>query len=359
MELITVSANEAGQRLDKLLGKFLREAPKSFLYKMMRKKNITLNGKKVQGNEILGEGDEIKLFFSEETLQKFKGSAPKAPVVPKTKLSIVYEDENIVLIDKPAGMLSQKANPQDVSLVEYLISYLLDNGSITEKELMSFRPAVCNRLDRNTSGLVIAGKSLVGLQMMSSMLKDRSMRKYYRCVVKGMMQGSQHLCGYLIKDERTNKVHIQKTITGKSGDKEDAEKRIGGKNRNAEDHAKTVSGKSVKAEYDAKPIETEYRALASANGLTLLEVHLITGRSHQIRAHLASIGHPILGDIKYGDADVNEKYRRSHRVTHQMLHAYRLEMPEIEGKLSYLSGKVFTAPMPGVYEKLVPVREGN
>ena len=330
MELITVSANEAGQRLDKLLGKFLREAPKSFLYKMMRKKNITLNGKKVQGNEILGEGDEIKLFFSEETLQKFKGSAPKAAALPKTKLNIVYEDENIVLIDKPAGMLSQKANPQDVSLVEYLISYLLESGSITEKELMSFRPAVCNRLDRNTSGLVIAGKSLVGLQTMSSMLKDRSMRKYYRCVVKGTMQGSQHLCGYLMKDERTNKVRIEKTIAGKSKEME-----------------------------DAKPIETEYRALASANGLTLLEVHLITGRSHQIRAHLASIGHPILGDMKYGDAGVNEKYRRSHKVTHQMLHAYRLEMPEIEGKLSYFSGKTFTAPMPKVYEKLVPMRENG
>lgn len=324
MELITVSANEAGQRLDKLLGKILREAPKSFLYKMMRKKNITLNGKKVQGNEMLGEGDEIRLFFSEETLRKFQGQTPEVMSVPKINLSIIYEDEHIVLIDKPAGMLSQKAKPDDVSLVEYLISYLLSGNRITEKELQSFRPAVCNRLDRNTSGLVVAGKSLIGLQTMSSMLKERSMRKYYRCIVKGTMHGSQHLTGYLIKDERTNKVRIAST-----------------------------AGK------DARPIETEYRAVASANGLTLLEVHLITGRSHQIRAHLASIGHPIVGDMKYGDARINEAYRRSHKVTCQMLHAYRLEMPEIEGKLSYLSGMSFTAPVPKLYEKLIPHVHGK
>lgn len=321
MEQITVSRNEAGQRLDKLLGKFLREAPKSFLYKMMRKKNITLNGKKVQGNEMLAEGDEIRLFFSEETIRKFRGEAPKIAAVPKTKLAVVYEDEHIILINKPAGMLSQKADPKDVSLVEYLIAYLLETGSITEQELLRFHPAVCNRLDRNTSGLVIAGKSLAGLQSMSSMLKERSVCKYYRCIVKGEMQGSQYLNGYLIKDQRTNKVRI---VQNKGTDP------------------------------DAKPIETEYQVLAAADGLTLLEVHLITGRSHQIRAHLASIGHPILGDMKYGDAKWNEAYRRSHKVTHQLLHAYRLEMPQIEGTLSYLSGKTFTAPMPAIYQKLMP-----
>lgn len=320
MEQITVSRNEAGQRLDKLLTKFLREAPKSFLYKMMRKKNITLNGKKAQGNEMLAEGDEIRLFFSEETIQKFRGETPQITALPKTKLAVVYEDEHIILINKPAGMLSQKAESQDASLVEYLIAYLLENGSITENELLSFRPAVCNRLDRNTSGLVIAGKSLVGLQTMSSMLKERSVRKYYRCIVKGSMKENQYLRGYLIKDTRTNKVRIEQ---------------------------------DKGADPDAKLIETEYQVLASTAELTLLEVHLITGRSHQIRAHLASIGHPILGDMKYGDNSWNETYRRSHKVTHQLLHAYRLELPQIEGTLSYLSGKTFIAPIPTIYQKLI------
>ena len=322
MKQITVSENEAGQRLDKLLAKFLREAPKSFLYKMMRKKNITLNGKKVQGNEMLQVGDEIKLFFSDETLEKFQGSAPAVSVpkqVSRTKLDVIYEDEHIILINKPAGMLSQKARPQDVSLVEHLIGYLLDNGSITKEQLASFHPAVCNRLDRNTSGLVVAGKSLAGLQGISKMLNERTMKKYYRCVVAGYITGSQHLKGYLWKDEKTNKVQILKSERP-----------------------------------DAKWIETEYRAIKSANGLTLLEVHLITGRSHQIRAHLASIGHPIVGDTKYGNPNLNRKYQQSHGIKCQMLHAYRLEMPEkMEGKLDYLAGKKFEAPLPGIYSKLV------
>lgn len=322
MKQITVSENEAGQRLDKLLTKFLREAPKSFLYKMMRKKNITLNGKKVQGNEMLQVGDEIRLFFSDETLEKFRGSVPAVSVpkqVSRTKLDVIYEDEHIILINKPAGMLSQKARPQDVSLVEHLIGYLLDNGSITKEQLASFHPAVCNRLDRNTSGLVVAGKSLAGLQGMSKMLNERTMKKYYRCVVAGNITGSQHLKGYLWKDEKTNKVQILKSERP-----------------------------------DAKWIETEYRAVKSANGLTLLEVHLITGRSHQIRAHLASIGHPIVGDTKYGNPNLNRKYQQSHGIKCQMLHAYRLEMPEkMEGKLDYLAGEKFEAPLPGIYHKLV------
>lgn len=329
---ITVSENEAGQRLDKLLAKILREAPKSFLYKMMRKKNITVNGKKVQGSEMLQIGDEIRLFFSDETLAKFQGSAPVVSV-PKTKtgakLDIIYEDAHIVLINKPAGMLSQKAKPQDISLVEYLTAYLLENGSITREQLTSFHPAVCNRLDRNTSGLVVAGKSLAGLQTMSRLLGERSMKKFYRCIVAGTITGTQHLKGYLHKDEKTNKVSIWN------------ERREGGqkeKNRIPE---------------DAKWIETEYRAVASANGLTMLEVHLITGRSHQIRAHLASIGHPIIGDTKYGNPKTNRTYQQSHGVKGQLLHAYRLEMPEqIEGRLAYLSGRKFEAPLPEIYRRI-------
>lgn len=327
MKEIQISQNEAGQRLDRMLGKYLREAPKSFLYKMMRKKNITLNGKKVQGSEVLAEGDIVKLFFSDDTLQKFQGSSAvqtKTASVsrPRKKLDIIYEDDHILLINKPAGMLSQKAQPQDVSLVEYLITYLLDNKSITEEQLQGFRPGVCNRLDRNTSGIVVAGKSIAGLQTMSSMLKDRSMKKYYRCVVAGTMHGEKHLKGWLTKDRATNKVYISDT-------------------ENPEDP-------------ECKPIETSYRAVSSANGLTLLEVHLITGRSHQIRAHLASIGHPILGDTKYGHEKLNRKYRETHGIKYQLLHACRLEMPDqIEGKLEYLSGKVFEAKMPEIYGRLL------
>lgn len=333
MKEITVTKNEAGQRADKLLAKYLKEAPKSFLYKMMRKKNIVLNGKKMQGNEILQVGDELKLFLSDETVEKFQGSVPggagqengsgaknteKLPD-PK-KLPVLYEDEDIVLLNKPAGMLSQKAQPQDVSAVEYLLAHLLRNGSITREQLRSFRPSVCNRLDRNTTGILIAGKSLVGLQTMSEMLRDRSVHKYYCCIVKGKMEGTQHLKGYLVKDHATNQVRVSKEPP---------------KNE------------------EAQPIETKYRVIASDGTLTLLEVLLLTGRSHQIRAHLSSTGHPILGDPKYGDAGLNARYK-SLGVKHQLLHAWRLEFPEIKGELSYLSGKTFTAPPPGIFLKLFP-----
>lgn len=327
MREINVTANEAGQRLDKLLARYLREAPKSFLYKMMRKKNITLNGKKAQGNEIVNCGDTVKLFLAEETIAKFqgKGGVRSGENASLVKLDIVYEDEHIVLINKPAGMLSQKAKADDISLVEYLTEYLLESGSISMEEAALVRPAVCNRLDRNTSGLVVAGKSLPGLQTMSLLLKDRSLRKYYRCIVKGELSGKNHLKGYLTKDGASNRVSIAQ------------------KPRSGED----------------KPIETEYEALACANGLTMLEVHLITGRSHQIRAHLSSIGHPILGDMKYGDEELNRRYRKSHNVRSQLLHAYRLELPEIEGPLSYLSGRTFYAELPPLYRGVMEGAPGK
>ena len=163
MKELTIGKNEKGQRLDKFLQKYLKEASKGFLYKMLRKKNITLNGKKAQGNEMLEEGDLVKLFLSDETVAKFQGKR-EAVRYPVTDLDIIYEDEDVVLINKKAGMLSQKAAPQDVSLVEYFLGYLQEKGEWDPNQ--SFTPGICNRLDRNTSGMVVAGKSLQGLQKM-------------------------------------------------------------------------------------------------------------------------------------------------------------------------------------------------
>ncbi|MDD6615269.1 MAG: RluA family pseudouridine synthase [Lachnospiraceae bacterium] len=316
MKLLLVSTNEAGQRLDKLLVKYLNEAPKSFIYKMLRKKNITLNGKKASGSELLVLGDEVRLFFSDETFDKFHTSTYQKA---SRKLDILYEDDHILLINKPAGMLSQRADGPEQSLVEYLITYLIESKAMTQEQLASFHPSVCNRLDRNTSGIVVAGKSLTGLQEMSRLLGERTMHKYYRCIVSGRMTGNCRLNGYLKKNHGTNQVQILKA-----------------------------------PEDGALPIETEYRVLAYGEGVTLLEVLLITGRSHQIRAHLASIGHPIIGDPKYGKQGTNERYSRAYHIRYQLLHAYRLEFPDIEGTLSYLSGKSFTAPVPEIYQKLVP-----
>ncbi|MCD7955835.1 MAG: RluA family pseudouridine synthase [Lachnospiraceae bacterium] len=375
MKQIFITEDNSGQRLDKLLSRFMRNAPKSFLYKMLRKKNIVLNGKKAQGNELLHPGDQIKLFISDETWEKFGGissafsehpqtdsghytehfeqriqcmtpsrhcveesadlcgSQPQphhmAPIsiVEGSKVpvlvpgvhppNIIYQDEHLILFNKPSGMLSQKAGADDVSVMEYLEAYLLSAGYLNEEQMRLVRPSICNRLDRNTSGLLAAGISLAGLQTLNRLFKERSVRKFYHCIVCGAMTGEGHLYGFLTKNTRTNTVKIS---------------------------ANTAEG--------AKPIETAYRVLSSAHDLSLLEVHLITGRSHQIRAHLASIGHPILGDPKYGDPALNKAFLRSHGVRSQLLHAYRMEFPQVEGRLSYLSGKQFTAPEPEIFGRV-------
>lgn len=317
-----IRPNEAGQRLDKYLAKYLRKAPKSFLYKMLRKKNITLNGKKATGQEKLTAGDTVKFFLSDETMGKFSDSCPSGnfPRFPHAELDIIYEDAHTIFINKPAGMLSQKASPDDVSLVEYLIRYLLDSGQITRDELATFRPSVCNRLDRNTSGIVAAGKTLPALQELSRMFRERTLGKYYLCLVKGRVNAPRRIDGYLKKDASSNRVTL--TQTEQNG--------------------------SVR-------IETEYRPLAygsTGTDCTLLEVHLLTGKTHQIRAHLASVGHPILGDYKYGDRRTNDRLKERYGLKHQLLHSARLEFPECGGALAELSGKCMEAPLPGLFGKI-------
>lgn len=320
MREIVIEKNEAGQRLDKFLAKYMNEAAKSFFYKMMRKKNITLNGKKCEGNEKLAEGDVVKLFLADDTIEKF--SSVQVQEVKKVDLDILYEDDEIILVNKPAGMLSQKAKETDESLVEYLIDYLLGSGKLTESGLRAFRPSVCNRLDRNTSGIVAAGKSLAGLQMLSGVFKDRSIHKYYQCLVSGEIRDVKTVDGWLLKDEKKNQVRIltdveAKRFEGKGGDEE------------------------------PKRIRTKYEPIATDGRFTLLRVTLLTGRSHQIRAHLASLGHPIVGDFKYGGVSkVNPSGRT---VKYQLLHSYRLEFPKLAEPFAYLSMKVFEAPLPGYF----------
>ena len=324
MKLITVHKQEEGQRLVKLLGAYLKEAPNSFFYKMLRKKNITLNGKKADGTEKLKCGDEIRLFLSDETYEKFAGKVQPKEKFPMAKLNIVYEDSNVIFINKPAGMLSQKSVPSDVSLNEYLLGYLEKSGQWKQEESKAFRPSVCNRLDRNTSGMVICGKSMAGLQQMAALLKDRSLHKYYLCLVKGVMTKSQHLEGYLLKDENSNQVKIfQKETEG------------------------------------AAHIITEYEPLYTEGETTLLKVTLVTGKSHQIRAHLSSIGHPIIGDPKYGDRKVNAFFRETHGIKNQMLHAWKLTFPELAEPLDNLSEKSFEAEPAGLMKQYLMKAKGD
>lgn len=316
MKQFIIEENEAGQRFDKYLAKLLKEAPKSFFYKMLRKKNITLNGKKATGNEKLEKGDEIRLFLSDETFEKFSGKQTVARAV--CRLAVVYEDKHVLLINKPAGMLSQPSDSGEPSLVEYLIGYLLETGALTEEALKTFRPSVCNRLDMNTSGIVAAGKSLAGLQKLSELFHDRSIHKDYLCIADGVMEEKKYIKGYLHKDKKCNKVLVYTT-----------------------------------EQKDSLPIETQYTPLGNNGKRTLLKVRLITGRPHQIRAHLASIGHPIIGDGKYGKESLNQIYREKYHLKHQLLHAFRVEFPVIEGELQELSEKVYQAQVPTLFYNIM------
>ncbi|MDE7311581.1 MAG: RluA family pseudouridine synthase [Eubacterium sp.] len=318
MKQLEIGKNEAGQRLDKYLKKLLPNADSGFFYKMLRKKNIVLNGKKAEGAAHLAVGDLVTLYLSDETFEKFAAgkkndAAPKAKTrIPGAwipRLPVLFEDADILIVNKPAGMLSQKAAFADISANECILQYLLDTGAVSLQELQTFRPSVCNRLDRNTSGILIAGKTLLGLQRMSRQLKERTVKKYYRCVVAGTLTEGQHLKAYLKKDNEKNKVRIY--------DRKDID-------------AKGVADGS-------QYIETEYKPLWHSMGCTMLEVHLITGRSHQIRAHLSSIGNPIIGDPKYGDTNINQKYRRTIGIKHQLLHAYRVV---------FADGRQVIAPVP-------------
>lgn len=329
MQLLTIGKNQAGQRLDKFLKKALPNAGTGFLYKMLRKKNITLNGKKAEGKEILAQGDEVKCFFSEETYASLSGAGAAEDTSDYRKaysslkdISVLYEDENILLLNKPAGVLTQKAKPEDFSLNEWLIGHLLAADAIKETDLATFHPSVCNRLDRNTSGIVLCGKTLAGSQALSRIIKDRSVKKYYQTVCKGKILQESTLEGYLYKDERTNTVQVFPDM--------------------------------AEAPEDASFIKTIYTPSAVAGEYTLLTVELVTGKTHQIRAHLASTGHPLLGDTKYGDSKLNRRMQSEYSLHHQLLHAGRVCFPEeAEGPLAKVSGQTFDAPLPHKFAEIL------
>lgn len=334
MILTKVSPNEAGQRFDKYLKKLLKNASDSFIYKMLRKKNIILNGKKADGKEKLCVDDEIKFFFADETFEKFSGKSARKSIDPAQyihayqkldALQIIYEDDNILIVDKPSGILSQKSRPEDLSANEWLTGYLLSRHEITADSLATFKPSVCNRLDRNTSGMVACGKTLAGSQYLSRIIRDKTLEKYYYCLVAGGLTVDERVSGYLYKDTSQNKVTIY--------------------------HQETDIPDSLRG--DAVYIDTAFRSIRTARNITLLEVQIFTGKTHQIRAHLSALGYPIIGDSKYGDAAVNQMYFKK-GVRFQLLHAHKLIFPETtEQQFSHTSGMIVECPPPAVFNELM------
>ena len=315
MREVTIGPNEGGQRFDKYLKKYLKEAGSGFLYKMLRKKNITLNGHKADGSEKLNAGDQVCFFLAEETIEKFRGTVSPVSTVRKEELlsiPVLYEDSQVLLADKPAGLLTQKAQAQDYSLNEWLTDYLLAGGKLKEEDLSTFRPSVCNRLDRNTSGLVICGKTLAGSQKMSELIRDRNLHKFYRLFVAGKPPAEGLAESWLLREENSNQVRIY--------EKKPADSR-------------------------AVPVRTGWRLLEAYEDCSCLEVELFTGKTHQIRAQMAALGFPLIGDARYGNEAVNRHFRKA-GVRSQLLHAFRLEFPPLDGLFSGLSERSVVAPEP-------------
>ena len=303
---VTIGKNDGGQRVDKFLTKTYPNLPQSMLYKAVRKKDVKVNGNRCESSQRLQEGDVVSLFLKDDFLQKEE--RPEDFLKAPKKLSILYEDGNVMLLDKKPGLIVHPdENYHFDSLIARVQHYLYDKGEYDPKAENAFAPALVNRIDRNTGGIVMAAKNAEALRILNQKVKDRELHKFYLCVVCGHLKEREALLtGYLEKNEAQNRVYI-----------------------------------SQRPKEGAKTIRTRYRVLEERRDFSLVEVELLTGRTHQIRAHFASIGHPLAGDGKYGKNAVNKKSG----FPYQALYSYKLrfDFQTDGGLLQYLDGREFTA----------------
>ena len=310
---LLVTSKDANQRVDKYLKKYLNEAPLSFIYKLFRKKDVKINKHWVKENYILQEGDELSIYVTDEQIKEFN----KPKQIEKVNLNhpIIFEDENILIVDKPRGLLVHgDQNEKSVTLANEVINYLYFKNEYDPKD-KGFVPAPAHRLDRNTSGLVVFAKNLISLQQLEELFKDKdNIEKHYLALVKGVVDQKLEINSPLLKDEKTGTVRVSK------------------------------GGKSALTFVEKVKIYGDF---------SLVDVQILTGRTHQIRVHLASVNHPVVGDSKYGDFKVNKEFKDLYGFENQFLHAYKLKFKKLDGRLSYLSNKEFVSKLPAVEEKLL------
>ena len=322
MREFKINANDAGQRLDKFVQKAVKGMPVSLMYKAIRLKKIKVNRKRAEQKQILQVGDTVQMFLSEDLFSDKITDNELSKI--KTDLNIVYEDENILICDKAPGVLVHSGDGDGKesgtgeagernTLVYHIHAYLLQKGEYDPLSEASFAPALCNRIDRNTGGIVIAAKNAQALRDMNERIKNNKISKKYLCAVHGTLpQKADTLCDFLVKDSKNNKVRVLKN--------------------------KAVGAKEIITKYG-------YLAYNKEKNITLVEVELVTGRTHQIRAHMASVGNPLLGDGKYG---INEKDRRI-GYKHQALYSYKLTFLDCDDSLEYLNGRTFTVKKDSIY----------
>jgi 23S rRNA pseudouridine955/2504/2580 synthase len=316
---LTISKNEEKQRLDRFLKKYLRNAPLSHIYRIIRK-DVKLNGRRAGIDTLLAEGDCVTIHITGEAADTFRARKPESK--GKRQFQIAYEDDYVLVVSKPFGLLThgdklEKKN----TLTNQVAAYLAERGAYDPGAERTFAPAPVNRLDRNTTGLVIFGKTFEALRLLNRMIRERGyIGKYYLTVVHGEVKGALILRDLMKKDARSNTVRVVAPREA-AGDGE-------------------------------RLMDTTARPVSVSKGFTLLEAELITGRTHQIRAHLAQAGYPVIGDPKYGDARVNLAVETQYGLTTQFLHAHRIAFEKGEDALSYLTGLTVESPLPRQLERI-------
>ena len=316
MKELVIPKENQGQRADKFVRKYLSNAPLSFIYKIFRVKDVKVNGKRINKDYILKENDLMQIYVTDKQLDDFNKT--RLIVKTNTQLDVIYEDENILIVNKPSGLLVHGDEQEKrITLNNIVLNYLMEKGEFDVNN-HTFVPAPCHRLDRNTSGLVIFGKNIASLQALEELFKEKNqINKEYICLVNGKLYGNNKIDAPLYKDEKTKTVSVRKFENG---------------------------GKKALTYYDV--IETFLDC-------SLLKVRIVTGRTHQIRVHLSYINHPILGDNKYGNFNVNKEFKEKYHYENQFLHAEKIEFLHIDGILSYLSNKVFIASLNDKEKKII------
>ena len=315
-----IKKEEEGQTLEKFVKKVLNEAPLSFIYKLFRKKDVKVNGHWQDKKYLISNGEEISIYITDSQLEEFKRQVESKQVEDISNW-VIYEDENILLVNKPRGVLVQKNIEDSNALDEMVISYLINKGEYDPNKNLGYKPAPAHRLDRNTAGIVVFGKNIASLRYLSEALSDKSViSKRYLALVKGEISKDGEINAPLLKNSKSQRVSVSN---------------------------------------EGKPSITRYKVVENFKGYTLLEVELLTGRTHQIRVHMAYINHPVVGDSKYGDYELNKEIESKYGFKNQFLEAYQLDFHKLNNPLKYLSGRSFKTSLNDEFLNLINSIKGE
>lgn len=315
-----IKKEEEGQTLEKFVKKALSEAPLSFIYKLFRKKDVKVNGHWQDKKYLISSGEEISIYITDSQLEEFKRQVESKQVEDISNW-IIYEDENILLVNKPRGVLVQKNIEDSNALDEMVISYFINKGEYDPNKNLGYKPAPAHRLDRNTAGIVVFGKNIATLRYLSEALNDKSViSKRYLALVKGEISKDGEINAPLLKNSKSQRVSVSN---------------------------------------EGKPSITRYKVVETFKGYTLLEVELLTGRTHQIRVHMAYINHPVVGDSKYGDYELNKLLESKYGFKNQFLEAYQLDFHKLNNPLKYLSGRSFKISLNDEFLNLINSIKGE